>query len=119
MASFQAPMRLLCDGEPFGTVTTYSYETPWATGHFEALNQGLHERCMQACAFLQWVNNMPDELSDDEADRLYEQELTRRELAEDDLRWCSSERWAIVTDDREEHFVNSLFFEDDFVQWRW
>lgn len=53
--AFEAPMRLLRNHQLFGTIVTYEYATPWASGKLVALQKDQHDRCIAMSAFLNWL----------------------------------------------------------------
>jgi hypothetical protein len=118
---FQAPMQLRHNNEPFGTITTYSYETPWATGHLVAHNKDLHDRCLAICSFIQWIlETDSDNLSEEDSDKLYDHELASQKLTEADIHWYDTAEWTIVTSNGEEHSAYSLSFStNNLIEWRW
>lgn len=118
--TFAAPMLLLREGQPFGVIITYGYETPWACGRVRAEDAAEHRRCDAVWAFLRWVEELPHELPDEEADRAYERECAARGLTEADIARCSAAAWVIVTADGQHYPAYSLTFDgDSFVSWRW
>ena len=118
--TFTQPLRLLRDGRPFGTIVSYGYETPWASGRVVADDPGDHARQIAVAAFLRWVEALPDDLPDAEADARYERELASRRLTEDDVgRWSAAD-WTIVTADGSRRPAYALSFDGGgFVTWRW
>ena len=118
--TYAPPLRLLRDGRPFGTVVSYGYEAPWASGRVVADDPGDHARQIAVAAFLRWVEALPDDLPDAEADARYERELASRGLDEDDLgRWSAAD-WTIVAADGGRHPAHALSFDEaGFVTWRW
>jgi hypothetical protein len=119
MLPFHAPMRLLREDEPFGTLSGYEYDTPWASAYLEAVDPAAQARCEDVTAFRSWVETEPDDLPDDESERRYEDALAARGLTEADLDWCDA-RWTIVTADGEAHATYALHFPlPGVVSWRW
>ena len=118
--AYRAPMRLLCDGQPFGTLVSYGYETPWALGRLIADDPGAHARCDAAFALSTWLADLPDDLADEEAEARYERERDARGLTEAEVeRWERAE-WSLIDGDGRAHPAYALsFIGDGFVTWRW
>jgi hypothetical protein len=117
---FRAPFHLLRDDESFGTVVTYGYETPWATGRVEAADPAALAQGEAVHDLLNWLDQLPDDLPDAEADARYERECAARGLTEADIaRWTSAD-WALMDTTGQRHPAYALtFLGDSFVQWRW
>jgi hypothetical protein len=113
--AYRAPLRLLRDGRPVGTVVSYGYETPWATGRLAADDPGEQARGDAICAFLAWLDAQPD-LSDEE----YARACAWRGLTEAEIDdWYRAE-WALVDEAGTHHPAYALaFLGDGFVTWRW
>jgi hypothetical protein len=118
--TFQAPFQLLLDGEPFGTVVSYGYETPWATGRVETNDPAALAQGEAVYDFLRWVDALPDDLPDDEADACYERECAARGLTEATIDHWTSADWSLIDPSGRHHTAYSLsFIGDRFIQWRW
>ena len=119
MLPFDAPMRLLHEDVPFGTLTGYEYDTPWASAYLDATDPVAQVRCESATSFQSWVETEPDDLSEDESDARYADALVARGLTEADLDWCAA-RWTIVTAAGESYPTYALHFPaPGVVSWRW
>jgi hypothetical protein len=118
--AFHAPFQLLRDGQPFGTVVSYGYETPWATGRVDADNPATLAQGEAVHAFLNWVEELPADLPDAEAEALYERECTSRGLTEATIAHWTHTAWTLIDTAGNHHPAYSLtFIGDDFIQWRW
>ena len=116
--AFQAPFRLLRDGQPFGMVVSYGYETPWATGRVVADDPAAFAQGEAVYDLLTWLDQFPDDLPDAEADALYER-ATRGLTASDIDRWTSAD-WSLIDPAGHHHPAYALtFLGDNFVSWRW
>lgn len=117
---YRAPFRLLRDGQPFGTVVSYGYETPWAVGWLEADDPGEHARCDAAFALRDWLAELPDDLPDAEADARYARECDARGLTEAEVDRRTGAAWSLVDGDGHRHPAYALSFTGDgFITWRW
>src|SRR5919202_1806220 len=117
---FRAPLRLLCDGQPFGTLIAYGYETPWASGRLVADDPAAHARCDAVHALLRCLDALPDDPDDAEADARYARERAARGLTEEEVeRWTGAD-WALIDAAGQRHPAYALTFHGDgFVSWRW
>ncbi|MFN8538225.1 MAG: hypothetical protein U0232_12205 [Thermomicrobiales bacterium] len=117
---FRAPFQLLRDGQPFGTVVSYGYETPWATGRVVAHDPAALAQGEAIAAFLAWADALPDALPDAEADARYERECAARGLTAAAIdRWTAA-AWTLIDPEGNHHPAYSLScLGDEFVQWRW
>lgn len=120
---FDAPMRLLRDGQPFGILVDYGYETPWATARLvEIADEVEMQRLVAYHNFLTWLesDSLADDLSIDESDEQYERELAAHGLSKETFDRCKGARWLVVTVGGQEHPLYAPDFDDDnVVQWRW
>jgi hypothetical protein len=115
----EPPMQLRHHGVLVGSIVSYGYETPWATGQIDPADPALYACLVEVDAFLQWVDALPDDLPDAEADARYAAELARRGLTEECVRGYGS-GWSITTRDGREHEVYTVICDADrFVTWRW
>lgn len=117
--AYRAPLRLLRDGQPFGTIVSYGYETPWATGELVADDPAAHARCDAVHAFRQWLDAQPD-LPDAEDDARYERACAERGLTVATIAECTEADWALIDDEGTTHPAYSpMFIGDGFITWRW
>ncbi|GHO42189.1 hypothetical protein [Ktedonospora formicarum] len=120
---FQDPMQLFCNKTFFGTIDQYFYETPWASGRLIVQDEDQHDFYMRVTSFRDWAESSHEShtnLSREESDKQYYQEMARRGLSEEDLDRCDEMDWTIVTSDGQEHETRSLsFYVYGYIQWRW
>lgn len=118
--AFRAPLELLCDGQPFGTVVSYGYETPWATGRLVAGDPGAHARCDAAFALVAWLEALPGDLPDAEVEVRHADERAARGLTEAEVERWTGATWSLVDEHGQRHPTSSLsFLGDGFITWRW
>jgi hypothetical protein len=118
--ALQAPFQLLRDGQPFGTVVSYGYETPWATGRVIPLDPAAFAQGEAVFDLLAWLDQLPDDLPGDEVDARYERECAARGLTEAEIDRLTSADWSLIDPTGRHHAAYSLsFIGDHFIQWRW
>lgn len=111
-------MQLVHHGALLGTLRRYGYETPWASAWLVA-EPPVIARYAAVSAFLDWVETLPDDLPDVEADARYEQEQAARGLDEPMLDACSH-GWEILMPDGERREIGPPRFDTyGFLTWRW
>ena len=114
-----ATMQLEHHGALLGVLSRYGYETPWASAWLVAIDPTIIRHYTAICSFLAWVETIPDDLPDKEADARYTQELARRGL---DAAQVGDFRsgWSVRTSDGEVLAISLYGFEDDgYLTWRW
>jgi hypothetical protein len=115
-------MKLYCNGDLIGSLTTYFYETPWASAQIEPVDAELYERLCRASYFLSIVlNENWGELTEKEENRVYAQHLAELQITDADLvRFQGT--WEIRESDHpDRQGVISLYTcdPDHWVTWRW
>ncbi|MFL5804313.1 MAG: hypothetical protein ACJ8CR_21530 [Roseiflexaceae bacterium] len=112
-------MQLEHHGALLGSLSRYGYETPWASAWLmaDAPTTILHYAAI--CSFLAWVETIPDNLSDTQADARYAQELAALGLDAAQVEDFRS-GWSVRTPDGEIRAISLYRFEDDgYLTWRW
>lgn len=112
------PMHLYHEGVPLGELHRYGYETPWASAWLIG-SPATISRYASICAFFDWVETLPDDLPDAEADERYERERITRgiDAALLDAYWRG---WSILLSNGERREISPPRFEPDgFATWRW
>src|SRR5262245_14826662 len=66
-------MQLYRHGALLGALSRYGYETPWASAWLAAADPATIPRYAAIFMFLDWVETIPDDLPDSEADAHYTQ----------------------------------------------
>lgn len=118
--TIQPPLPLFREGTLFGTILTYSYETPWAEGRIEAVDQHALRAMITVCALLQDSQSWPDLASSEDDDARWEAAMDRLGITQADLDRHSSGPWMIETPDGSRHDISMPFFDaQGFVTWRW
>lgn len=110
------PFQLLLNQRPFGTITTYDYNTPWALGRLKAADEALRAQFVRVCEYLNWLESLPEETSDpDEA-----VELAQRNISQDIVAHYLVGAWAIATSNGDFYEITPPHFDQEgFVEWRW
>src|SRR5262245_57048720 len=102
-----------------GVLSRYSYETPWASAWLMATEPITIQHYAAICSFLDWVETIPDDLPDVEADARYSQELATRGLDAAPVDEFRS-GWSVRTGDGQMSAISLYRFEDDgYLTWRW
>ena len=116
----EVPMRLILGEKLFGHIVSYFYATPWAEGKIEPIDREHHARLVIATEFLDWLEEQPDAPTDEEDEAIYDQELERRGITEEDVESISRGPWTIIPKDGEEQRIHwPMFDRDGFITWRW
>jgi hypothetical protein len=112
-------MQLEHHGALLGVLSRYSYETPWASAWLVAADPTIIRHYAAIFSFLNWVESIPDDLPDSEADAHYAQELATRGLNAAQVEDFSS-GWSVRIEDGEIKAISLYRFEDDgYLTWRW
>jgi|HigsolmetaAR201D_1030396.scaffolds.fasta_scaffold01090_13 hypothetical protein len=112
-------MQLYHNDKLLGTLERYSYETPWASAWLQAHDSAIIQHFAAVYSFLEWVETIPDDLPDAEADARYMQALAERGLDEAQIR-DFHDGWAVRTADGEMNaIVLAIFEQDGYLTWRW
>jgi hypothetical protein len=112
-------MQLEHHGAMLGVLSRYSYETPWASAWLVATDPTIIRHYAAIFPFLDWVETIPDDLPDAEADARYAEELARRGLDDAQVENVRS-GWSVRTPEAEPRAISLYSFEDDgYLTWRW
>jgi hypothetical protein len=104
---------------PLGMLSRYSYETPWASAWLVASDPAAIRRYAAICSFLAWVETIPDDLPDVEADARYMSELATRGLDAAPVEEFRS-GWSVRIGAGIMEAISLYRFEDDgYLIWRW
>ncbi|HEY9877983.1 MAG TPA: hypothetical protein V6D29_05980 [Leptolyngbyaceae cyanobacterium] len=113
------PFKLLLDEEEIGSLVTYGYETPWATGQLEPVQQERQQWLINICEYLDWISAIAA-ASEEEEDSQCNAELSRRGLTDQAVDEYYRGDWIIQLDDGTRYPVSPpRFYADGFVEWRW
>lgn len=115
-------MKLYSNGDLIGSLTNYSYETPWASARIEPVDPELYRRLCQASYFLSIVlNENWGELTEEEENRVYAQRLAGLQITDADIvRFQGT--WEIRESDHPDRqgMIWLQSCDPDFwVSWRW
>ncbi len=114
----KAPLTLLFNQIQIAMITSYGYETPWACGLLEPRDSALHSRFIQVCEYLNALEDISEDLSED--DTISNQELTKRGISDDDVEIYFNGEWAIATQNGEIYPITPPQFDPNgFLTWRW
>jgi hypothetical protein len=118
--NIRPPLSLFREGQLFGTIVTYSYETPWAEGWFEAVDQHALRAMIAACELLRDSQSWPDLASSEDDDARWEAAMERGGITEADLDRHRDGPWMIEMPDGSRHEIFLPIFDaEGFVTWRW
>lgn len=117
----QPPMALFLGKMLVGHIVTYGYETPWASGQFDAIDPALLQRLIALCELFDQSETWPEVTSVEADNQRWQTALNERGLAQADADHYSSEPWQIQTNDGIQHELSTLpvFDQHGFVTWRW
>ena len=114
------PIELKLDDKQVATITSYSYETPWASGSVEFIKEALFDKLVGITTML-FYDLEVDELGleDDEEEKFWETQLTELNLTCDDLSLNRDHKWSITDTNHESHLIYATrFFRNGYVDWR-
>ena len=116
-------MKLYHNGNLFGSLTNYTYETPWAYADIEPVDPAAFDTLCRAYYFLDvvieedWGN-----LTDQEEDQVYARRLADLKLTEADLNQLRHGDWEIRETERPDRQGKIALTEchtDGWIRWRW
>ncbi len=114
------PFMLFLQGELFGMIITYGYDTPWAVGRLEAVDVNHLRSMIEVCEFSAEVESWPHLVSVEEDDERWRAALDRRGITQFDLEQYSDGPWLIeMQDGTQQEIFLPLFDHKGFVTWRW
>ncbi|PKL80425.1 MAG: hypothetical protein CVV27_00385 [Candidatus Melainabacteria bacterium HGW-Melainabacteria-1] len=113
-------MILLWNDQPCGQILSYGYETPWASGRFEATDQALQQAWIAIGELSADVEDWPDDEPLEAAEMRWQATLARLGLSQADFDAFHAAAWAIVDGEGRHHELPAPpLFEAIFVTWRW
>jgi hypothetical protein len=116
-------MKLYCDGQLFGTLSQYTYATPWAEARIKPVDAAAYRTLCQASYFLNEVIEEDwGDLTSEEEERVYNRRLADLSLTEADLSRFQECRWEILEadcEDRQGIISLAECTQDGWVRWRW
>jgi hypothetical protein len=101
-------------GQPVATITDAEYATPTFTGRCEFQDKEMQLQLIKAQEFSQWVEQTPDDLSDE----AYEAEMANRGLQKEYDDMWSGAGWTVHNDKGEVSQVWLLNLDDTTIEWR-
>jgi hypothetical protein len=116
----KTPIKLLFDNNPVATIISFGYETPWATGKVEFLDQAFFSKLISVTAMLFFIYKLEElNLTDKEEEQLYEAETLKLGIASNDSELTKDKRWSIVPDHGIQQEIYAVrFYESNFMDWR-
>lgn len=114
------PIELKLDGKPVAQITSFGYETPWASGAVEFIDKKLFERLINVSSMSTFDLEMDElGLEDEEEEKLWEAKLTELNLTWDDLKLKRDGRWVVTPEGSESQPIYSpKFYENGSMDWR-
>lgn len=114
------PIDLKLDGKTVARITTYSYETPWATGKVEFEDQYLFKKLIAVSSMSSFDLEMDElGLEDDEEEKIWDSKLGELGISWEDLKLDHDGRWAVSSVDSDSQPIFSpRFYESGFMDWR-
>lgn len=115
------PMALYLNQQLYGQILSYGYETPWASGLFEAADPRAGLRLIQICTFYTDLEDWPDLDCPAAEDQRWENTLIEYGLTQADLDFYNTATWLIQAADLQEYTLPAppVFDAQGFMTWRW
>ncbi|MBD9657587.1 hypothetical protein IB239_22390 [Pseudomonas sp. PDM12] len=116
----KTPIDLKLDGKSVATISSFSYETPWATGRVEFKEQSLFRKLVSVSSLSSFDLEM-DELGveEDKQEELWESKLKELGISWADFELKDDGRWSISPCDGHARPIYSPhFYETGFIDWR-
>ena len=114
------PIALKLNDTLVANITSFSYETPWASGTVEFTDKALFHKLVSITTMSFFDLELAElELSDAEEERLWEAKLAELNLTYEDLKLEQDNRWTITPKDNESQPIYAAnFYQDSFMDWR-
>ena len=114
------PIELQLDGVKVATIHGFSYETPWATGKVEFVDDSLFNKLVAVTSMSSFDLEMDElDLEDEEEERMWDAKLRELGITWDDLKLDRDGRWSVTPSGSESQSIYSpRFFESKFMDWR-
>jgi len=114
------PIELKLDGITVGTILSFGYETPWATGKVEFNESTLFEKLVAVSSMSSFDLEMDElGLEDDEEEKMWEAKLKVLGITWEDLKLDRDGRWSVIPDGGESQPIYSpRFSEQGFIDYR-
>ncbi|WP_416637197.1 hypothetical protein [Pseudomonas sp. OHS18] len=116
----KTPIDLKLDGKSVATISSFSHETPWATGKVEFKKQSLFRKLVSVSSLSSFDLEM-DELGveEDMHEELWESKLKELGISWEDFELKDDGRWSISPCDGDARPIYSpRFYETGFIDWR-
>ncbi|MBV1874270.1 MAG: hypothetical protein KUG80_05795 [Gammaproteobacteria bacterium] len=114
------PIELQLDGIKVATILSFGYETPWATGKVEFLDDSLFNKVVAVTSMSSFDLEMDElGLEDDEEEKMWEAKLIELGISWQDLKLDRDGRWSVTPSGSESQSIYSpRFYESKFMDWR-
>ena len=115
------PMALYLNQQLYGRILSYGYETPWASGRFEASDPRVGLRLIQICHFYAQVEDWTELDFPAAEEQRWQTALIEYGLSQSDLDLYNSAIWLIQAADLQEYTLPAppVFDAQGFMTWRW
>jgi hypothetical protein len=107
--------------EQVATISDVSYETPMFSGRYVFSDNALRDKMLNAYDLMQWEAKVSedDDLSDEDYDKKFEEEMTNLELTEEDYNTYKNGKWAVkVNDGTSMRLWAPALDKDGVITWR-
>lgn len=117
----KTPMTLWLGTSVCGLISSYGYETPWASGRFEPTDADQHRRWVEACELETEIETWPEDDTPAAEEARWQAALIRRGITQADLDSRSRGPWQIEAPAGSKAQILSppCFDRQGFVTWRW
>ncbi len=114
------PIELKFDGITVGTILTFGYETPWATGKVEFKEKSLFDKLVVVSSMSSFDLEMDElGLEDDEEEKMWEVKLKELGITWEDLKLDNDGRWSVIPNGGEPQPIYSPRFSGQgFIEYR-
>ena len=114
------PLALLFQHSQVATIVDFGYETPWATGRVEFIDKLFFAKLANVTTMGDFSSDVEAlNLSDDEAEKLWENKLIELGLCSEDLNLNDDGKWSIRPNQEGEREIYGVRFDKrGFVDWR-
>ena len=118
--TMNSPIKLHFENNPVATIHNFSYETPWASGEVEFMDQPFFQKLVCVTAMASFDVELEElNLSDAEEESLWDKKLSELGIDEDDLELDGDGRWSVETRGGEKQDIFAVqFYENGDLRWR-
>ena len=116
----KTPIKLIFEGNQVATISNFGYETPWASGKVDFINEELFEKLVKVTLMLSFEFEIEDlGLSKEEEEKMWEAKLAELKICWEDLDLDQDEKWLMEPSGGEKQNIYALrFYKNGFMEWR-